>query len=232
MILANLGIVFYRKTFELGEVISALLTRKLIPLLSVFEVVVVFVFLLQGRQLAVTAAVMGTLLDDGALDRLDQHEGPDQVEQLEQAEQDEEEVVEGRELEEVASVKKRGVQDPEREYSAPRDNPSECEESKKDVAGVLESGVLQQFGKLQQVVGAVVHQDHKGANPGEMGGPGEGDEENCGVVMNEHLPEVLPLHVKELADREGPIEGEFNHVVDSDIWLYLECHLIAPLAYL
>ena len=62
---------------------------------------------------------MGALLDDSALDRLDQHEGPDQVEQLEQAEQDEEEVVEGRELEEVASVKKRGVQDPEREYSAP-----------------------------------------------------------------------------------------------------------------
>ena len=119
MILANLGIVFYRKTFELGDVISALLTRELIPLLSVFEVVVVFVFLLQGGQLAVTAAVMGALLDDGALDRLDQHEGPDQVEQLEQAEQDEEEVVEGRELEEVASVKKRGVQDPEREYSAP-----------------------------------------------------------------------------------------------------------------
>ena len=119
MILANLGIVFYRKIFELGEVVSALLTRELIPLLSVFEVVVVFVFLLQGRRLAVTAAIMGALLDDGALDRLDQHEGPDQVEQLEQAEQDEEEVVEGRELEEVASVKKRGLQDPEREYSAP-----------------------------------------------------------------------------------------------------------------
>ena len=118
MILANLGIVFYRKTFELGDVISALLTRELIPLLSVFEVVVVFVFLLQGGQLAVTAAIMGALLDDGALDRLDQHEGPDQVEQLEQAEQDEEEVVERRELEEVASIEKRGVQDPEREYSA------------------------------------------------------------------------------------------------------------------
>ena len=119
MILANLGIVFYRKIFELGEVVSALLTRELIPLLSVFEVVVVFVFLLQGRRLTVTSAIMGALLDDGALDRLDQHEGPDQVEQLEQAEQDEEEVVEGRELEEVASVKKRGLQDPEREYSAP-----------------------------------------------------------------------------------------------------------------
>ena len=35
--------------------------------------------------------------------------------------------------------------------------------------------------------------------PGEMGSPGECDEENCGVVVNEHLPEVLPLHVKELA---------------------------------
>ena len=35
--------------------------------------------------------------------------------------------------------------------------------------------------------------------PGEVGGPGEGDEENCGVVVYEHLPEVLPLHIKELA---------------------------------
>ena len=109
MILANLGIVFYRKIFELGEVVSALLTRELIPLLSVFEVVVVFVFLLQGRRLTVTAAIMGALLDDGALDRLDQHEGPDQVEQLEQAEQDEEEVVEGGELEEVARIMNRRV---------------------------------------------------------------------------------------------------------------------------
>ena len=29
---------------------------------------------------------------------------------------------------------------------------------------MLEAGVLQKFGELQQVVGAVVHQDHKGAH--------------------------------------------------------------------
>ena len=34
---------------------------------------------------------------------------------------------------------------------------------------------------------------------GEVASPGEGDEEYCGVVVYEHLPEVLPLHVKELA---------------------------------
>ena len=29
---------------------------------------------------------------------------------------------------------------------------------------MLEAGVLQKFGELQQVVGAVVHQDHQGAH--------------------------------------------------------------------
>ena len=44
----------------------------------------------------------------------------------------------------------------------PGDDPSDGKEPEKDVAGRLEAGVLQQFGKLQQVVGAVVHQDHQG----------------------------------------------------------------------
>ena len=52
---------------------------------------------------------MSALLDDGTSDRLDQHEGPDEVEQLQEAQQDEEEVVEGGELEEVARIMNRRV---------------------------------------------------------------------------------------------------------------------------
>ena len=46
----------------------------------------------------------------------------------------------------------------------PGDDPSDSKEPEKDVAGRLEACVLQQFGKLQQVVRAVVHQDYQGAN--------------------------------------------------------------------
>ena len=52
----------------------------------------------------------------------------------------------------------------EQQHILPGDNPSDSEESKKDVTAMLEAGVLQKFGELQQVVGAVVHQDHKGAH--------------------------------------------------------------------
>ena len=47
---------------------------------------------------------MSALLDNGTSDRLDQHEGPDEVEHLEEAKEDEEEVVEGGELKEVARI--------------------------------------------------------------------------------------------------------------------------------
>ena len=47
---------------------------------------------------------MSTLLNDGTSDRLDQHEGPDEVEQLQEAKEDQEEVVERGELKEVARV--------------------------------------------------------------------------------------------------------------------------------
>ena len=50
---------------------------------------------------------MSALLDNGASDCLDQHEGPDEVEQLQEAEEDQEEVVEGGELKEVARVMNR-----------------------------------------------------------------------------------------------------------------------------
>ena len=46
----------------------------------------------------------------------------------------------------------------------PGDDPSDSKEPEKDVAGRLEACVLQQFGKLQQVVRAVVHQDYQGTH--------------------------------------------------------------------
>ena len=40
-----------------------------------------------------------------------------------------------------------------------------------------------------------------GPPPEEVAGPGEGHESDGGHVMDEHLPEVLPLHVEKLKKR-------------------------------
>ena len=50
-----------------------------------------------------------------------------------------------------------------------------------------------------------------------MSGPGEHHEEDGGVVVDEHLPEVLPLHVEELTEGERPVEGHLDHVVEPDV---------------
>ena len=41
---------------------------------------------------------------------------------------------------------------------------------------------------------------HQGAYPGEVGCPGEHDQGDGGDVVDQHLPKVFPLHIKELAD--------------------------------
>ena len=56
--------------------------------------------------------------------------------------------------------------------------------------------------------------------PGEVAGPGEGEEGDGGDVVDEHLHKVLPLHVEELHDGEGPVEGELEHVVPPDTGLH------------
>ena len=52
-----------------------------------------------------------------------------------------------------------------------------------------------------------VMDDHdQGAYPGEVGSPGEHDQADGGVVVEEHLPEIFPLHIKELTEGQGPVE--------------------------
>lgn len=47
----------------------------------------------------------------------------------------------------------------------------------------------------------------EGANPSEVGSPAKHHECYGGVMMNKHLPEILPLDIKKLADAETPVEG-------------------------
>ncbi len=58
---------------------------------------------------------------------------------------------------------------------------------------------------LEKYVGYVVNDEDERADPGEVAGPGEAHEGNGGQVMNEHLPEVLPLHVEKLGDHQRPV---------------------------
>ena len=62
---------------------------------------------------------------------------------------------------------------------------------------------------------------HQGAYPGEVGCPGEHHQEDGSVVVDEHLPEVFPLDIKELTDGQGPLEGQLQHVVQPHILVHL-----------
>ena len=59
--------------------------------------------------------------------------------------------------------------------------------------------------------------EDQGPDPHKVGGPAEHDERDGGLVVDEHLPEVLPLHIKELAEGQGPVEGHLHHVVEPDV---------------
>ena len=89
---------------------------------------------------------------------------------------------------------------------APGDYPHYREDEEHSVTGFLVSGIAKQFGKFQQGVGTVMDYKHKGSDTDEVSCPGEHHEGNGGIVVYEHAPEVLPFHIKELADRKGPIE--------------------------
>ena len=55
-----------------------------------------------------------------------------------------------------------------------------------------------------------------------MSSPAEHYQSNGGLVVDEHLPEVLPLDIKELAEAERPVECQLQHVVQPQIKRDLE----------
>ncbi len=65
-------------------------------------------------------------------------------------------------------------------------------------------------------------------SPEKIAGPGEGEKGDGGDVMNEHLHKVFPLHVKELGDGEGPVEGEGEHVVPPHVRVQLVVGIVIP----
>ena len=49
--------------------------------------------------------------------------------------------------------------------------------------------------------------------------------------MNEHLHKVFPLHIKELGDGEGPVEGEGEHVVPPHVRVQLVVGIVIPFTH-
>ena len=134
------------------------------------------------------------------MDGLEEEKGPEDVEELEGAEEPVEDVVGGEHLDKVAGVDEGGVEDPVGIDATPGDYPGDGEQDEDSVAGSLVSGVAEHLGQLEQVVGAVVDDEDEAADPVGVGRPGEHHQGDGGVVVDEHLPEVLPPHVKELTE--------------------------------
>ena len=69
--------------------------------------------------------------------------------------------------------------------------------------------VITQFGKLEEGVSAVVDDEDEGADPDEVAGPGEAEEQDGDQVVNHILHKVLSLHVNHSCDGQRDIESDF-----------------------
>lgn len=62
-----------------------------------------------------------------------------------------------------------------------------------------------------------MYQQNKGADSSQVPDPRKAHQDNSSYMMDEHLPEVLSLDVKELGETQGPVKSHGNHVVPPDI---------------
>ena len=60
--------------------------------------------------------------------------------------------------------------------------------------------VIAQFGELEEGVGAVVDDEDEGADPDEVAGPGEPEQQDRDQMVNHVLHKVLPLDVNDSRD--------------------------------
>jgi len=147
---------------------------------------------------------------------------------LEGSQQPVEDVVGGEHLNESGCVQHGGIQDPGRIDSASRDNPGYGEKKENRITQLPVFDISAELGQLQQMVGAVVHNQHQRPDPGKVRGPGEHHQRYRRVVMDEHLPKILSLDVEELGDGERPVEGELDHVVHPHVAVHLVIWIIVP----
>jgi hypothetical protein len=63
-----------------------------------------------------------------------------------------------------------------------------------------------------------MNQKHQCSNAMEVAHPWESHKAYCGYVMYKHLPEILPLYIKELWHRQRPIKCQWKHVIPPAVW--------------
>ena len=83
----------------------------------------------------------------------------------------------------------------------PGDHPGDGKEDKNGVACFLVSRVSEHLRQLEQMIRAVVHDQHQRPDPVRVGRPAEHHQGDRCVVVDEHLPKVLSPHVKKLTEK-------------------------------
>ena len=99
----------------------------------------------------------------------------------------------------------------------PGNHPDWCEDDQHCLTSPAVLGVSEEFGQLQQRIPTVVDDEDEGSDPDKVSGPAEPYQRDGGLVVDEHLPEIFPLHVEELTEGERPVESHLYHVVEPDI---------------
>lgn len=71
---------------------------------------------------------------------------------------------------------------------------------------------------LKENVSTIMNQKHQCSNAMEVAHPWECHKAYCGYVMYKHLPEILPLNIKELWYGQWPIKCQWEHVIPPAVW--------------
>lgn len=62
-----------------------------------------------------------------------------------------------------------------------------------------------------------MNDQNESSYPSEVTHPRETQQRNCCQMMDKHLPEILPLRVKSLCDKQAPVECSSKNIVPPHI---------------
>ena len=83
---------------------------------------------------------------------------------------------------------------------SPCKDPDASEDTKDNLRHLLFLDVIAKFCKFEERIGAVVDDEDEGADPDEVAGPGEPEEQDGHQVVDHVLHKVLPLDVNDGRD--------------------------------
>jgi len=153
---------------------------------------------------------------------------PDDMENKKDGEETIEYVVSGEHFHHLWGLYCCTEKDPSWKESEPGENPSNNKNSKDDITGSVQLGVVEHLGKLEEDIREVVYKKDQSSTPGEIAGPRERQESYGGQVVDEHFYKVFSSDVKELGEGERPVEGQLEHIVPPHRPLYVMVGVVVP----